>query len=133
MSNENENTETKKIMFKDVVTAGVSHYWSRKRDTRKSLVFHDRSVHEAVNDRIGRKVYRSGKNVTPKNLANIQITDFLEAEESSRKSLWGTARQKIYDTFSSSTVLKESSTGGNLFQNLPKLTALEDITAEVRC
>lgn len=132
MSDENENIETKKIMFKDVVPAGVSH-WARKRDTRKSLVFNDRSVHEAVNDRIGRKVYRNGKIVTPKNLANIQITDFLEAEESSRKSLWGTARQKIYDTFTSSTVLKENSTGGHLYQNLTKLTTLEDITAEVRC
>lgn len=129
----NEIIETKKIMFKDIVPTSVSHNWARQRDTRKSLVFNDRSVHDAVNDRIGRKVYRNGKNVTPKNLANIQITDFLEAEESSRKSLWGTARQKIYNTFTSSTVLLESSTGGNLYQNLTKLTALEDITAEVRC
>lgn len=128
----NENIEPKKIMFKDIVPTRVSHNWA-KRDKRKSLVFHDRSVHEAVHERIGRKVYRNGKDVTPKNLGNIQITDFLEVEESSRKSLWGTARQKIYNTFTSSTAELKSSTGENVFKNLTKLTALEDITAEVRC
>lgn len=130
MSNENEEPETKKIMFTEVVTTSVKQ-WARNRDTRKSLVFNDRSVYSAVSDRIGRKVYRYGRDATPKNLANIRITDFLEAEESARKSLWGTARQKIYSTFESSSGLKDISTV--LLKTTTKLTTLEDITAEVRC
>lgn len=132
MSTENEYPDKKKIMFTDIQETSVSK-WSRTKETRKSLAFQDRSVYEAINDRIGRKVYRNGKDATPKSLGNIQITEFLDVNESPRKSLWGTARQKIHNAFEIISNLQEHSTGGHLIQNLTKYITLENITAEVRC